>query len=203
MKAGIEITSEAQHIINHKRQSARLETLRYPNFVLFSGLLPDTKDIRYLDESFEKYSEAIFNKGNTKRRSTPLEKESYTITKLIHFLITRSVYDPKFCIETEFVGIRSLHGCTEQPLHVDVNDQEACFRAKNYPCIPRSVIWCFDDSTKLNIRPPCDADVTHTIVMKKGDVLVFDGDLVHAGCAYDTVNTRVHFHIDSRDMTRP
>ena len=120
------------------------------------------------DGSF-KHSEAIFNKRNTKRRSTPLEENSHTVQKLIQFLRKQNAYNPESCKETEFVGIRSLPGCTEQPLHIDVNDQEACFRAKNFPCLPRSVIWCFNNDTKLNIRPPCDADLIHTIVMKTGD----------------------------------
>ena len=33
--------------------------------------------------------------------------------------------------------------------------------------------------------------------MRTGDVLVFDGDLVHAGSAYDEQNDRLHCYVNT------
>ena len=37
----------------------------------------------------------------------------------------------------------------------------------------------------------------HQESLRAGDLLVFDGDCVHAGSAYTTTNTRVHCYLDS------
>ena len=41
-----------------------------------------------------------------------------------------------------------------------------------------------------------------TIHMKRGDVLIFRGDVCHYGMGYDHVNFRVHFYIDSPVIPR-
>ena len=40
------------------------------------------------------------------------------------------------------------------------------------------------------------------VVMFAGDVLVFDGDVVHAGAQYSVGSTRVHVYLDVPELTR-
>ena len=40
------------------------------------------------------------------------------------------------------------------------------------------------------------------ICLEPGDVLVFDGDVVHAGAAYRAPNTRVHVYLDVPSVKR-
>ena len=38
--------------------------------------------------------------------------------------------------------------------------------------------------------------------MKKGDILIFDGDEIHAGSAYTRDNTRIHLYLDTTEVKR-
>jgi hypothetical protein len=39
--------------------------------------------------------------------------------------------------------------------------------------------------------------------LQAGDVLLFRGDLVHAGSAYNAANVRLHCYLDAADVSRP
>lgn len=41
------------------------------------------------------------------------------------------------------------------------------------------------------------------IILNKGDILYFRGDLVHAGAAYAEDNYRIHCYLDSDKVPRP
>ena len=43
----------------------------------------------------------------------------------------------------------------------------------------------------------------HVVVLYAGDVLVFDGDVEHAGAHFHMPNTRVHVYLDVADVQRP
>ena len=74
-------------------------------------------------------------------------------------------------------------GCRQQQFH---------FGERSYVAIEsqtgRSV--CVTDNTRFELRHK-------TLLLNAGDVLCFDGDLEHAGAAYDKLNTRVHVYLDS------
>ena len=82
--------------------------------------------------------------------------------------------------------------------------------------MPLSVIVCLMDETTLNVWPksiglstraddtladhePIKCKVVH---LKKGDILAFRGDLVHAGSGYDKDNWRMHAFLDSEMVER-
>ena len=90
------------------------------------------------------------------------------------------------------VAVHSFPGCKRQQWHRDY-DERACAAAK---VKPRGVLVALEDSTKLS-TPSGD------IPMSTGDVLIFDGDFVHAGAAYDMENTRVHMYLDSASVPLP
>ena len=60
---------------------------------------------------------------------------------------------------------------------------------------PMGVIFALEDYTYFNTK-------SRRIVLKKGQVLIFDGDMVHAGSAYEKENTRIHLYLDSEEVPR-
>jgi hypothetical protein len=91
------------------------------------------------------------------------------------------------------VVLHSYKGCKKQKWHTDY-DVEDC---KNIRKKPKSVIIAIENRTVLDVLN------TEQIVLQRGDMIVFDGDLVHAGSAYITKdNTRIHMYLDSVDVER-
>ena len=58
--------------------------------------------------------------------------------------------------------------------------------------MPLSVIWALEDGTTIIID-----DKRYRI--PKGQILVFRGDVCHAGDAYNVMNTRIHAYLDLLD----
>jgi len=75
--------------------------------------------------------------------------------------------------------------CQRQQWHFDY-DPDAVRAAKTKPL---GVLVALEDGTRFETRAK-----THTL--SRGDVLVFRGDLMHAGAAYDRENTRMHLYLD-------
>ena len=66
---------------------------------------------------------------------------------------------------------------------------------------PASVILALEDGARLWVRDE-DGRTEREIVLRAGDVLVFDGDVAHAGAAYLSANTRVHVYLDVPSVVR-
>ena len=63
------------------------------------------------------------------------------------------------------------------------------------------IVWhgairCFDR--------PADGRVFHpkVLMLQPGDMLIFRGDLVHAGAAFDEFNVRIHAYLDVKGVLR-
>ena len=89
------------------------------------------------------------------------------------------------------VAMHSYPGCQRQPMHTDF-DADDC---KSATTKPLGVLVALQDETRLDTP-------RGGIAMSQGDVLVFYGDVVHAGAAYAQDNTRVHLYFDSPDVPR-
>jgi len=84
------------------------------------------------------------------------------------------------------VGMHSLVGCAAQPLHTDYDGDQVRRAALK----PLGVLLALQDGTKLALQGG------HELRLRAGDLLIFDGDLVHAGAAYpDAANTRLHLYV--------
>ena len=67
---------------------------------------------------------------------------------------------------------------------------------------PRGVLWALRDGTRLMLAGA--EGVAIEVTLSAGEVLIFDGDLVHAGAAYPhEQNTRVHMYLYARGGARP
>ena len=103
----------------------------------------------------------------------------------------------------EMNALQSLPGCRQQRLHWDFNP-DLCEGLRSRK--PASVILAMQHGARLMVRNE-SANATVPIALSPGDVLVFEGDVAHAGAAYCVRNTRVHVYLDvpgvprERDLT--
>lgn len=98
---------------------------------------------------------------------------------------------------SEFNALFSLPGCKQQKLHWDYNP-DLCEGIRRKPC---SVILALEDGARLIVRDEVKGSRV-PVVLSVGDVLVFDGDVAHAGAAYCAQNTRVHVYLDVPGVPR-
>ena len=101
----------------------------------------------------------------------------------------------------EFNLLHSLPGCKQQKLHWDypldqVEGLEDAGRKK-----PVSVILGMEHGARLVVR---DEELGRCVVVRlaPGDVLVFDGDVAHAGASYCECNLRLHTYLDVPEVVR-
>lgn len=130
----------------------------------------------------------IFNPDD-KRVQASIQPDDPVYCKLMAFfhihglLIGRAIGDA--------VAITSHAGCRRQQFHFDYdNSCVAIARVK-----PLGVLCALQNDTRLELPHK-------TLFLNAGDVLCFDGDLKHAGAAYDKLNTRVHMYLDSPEVRR-
>lgn len=130
---------------------------------------------------------AIFN-PNAKRIQKIIKSDAIT-KKVVDFLTSKGILNGR---KVGTIAIlHSKSGCRRQQWHTDY-DPDLCKMAK---VKPMGVIFAFENSTYFNTR-------NRKIVLKKGQVLIFDGDMVHAGSAYEKENTRMHLYLDSDEVPR-
>lgn len=89
------------------------------------------------------------------------------------------------------VVLHSSPGCRQQQWHTDY-DPALLRRCRRKPL---GAVLALQDGTAFMVR--ADDGRQRRLQLSRGDVLVFDGDLVHAGAAYAKHNTRVHMYVDS------
>lgn len=111
---------------------------------------------------------------------------------------------------TDWVVLQSKSGCTKQLPHCDYiqNDEFLNCDNDNVPC---SVIVALMDNTTINVfSNSIKLDTINKnvklkeekLILSKGDIFIFRGDLVHAGSAYNDNNIRLHAYLDSNIVHR-
>jgi hypothetical protein len=93
----------------------------------------------------------------------------------------------------------SMPGCKRQKLHWDYDPGlVAPLGKKQKPC---SAILALQSGTRLLVR---DEELGEDVAvpLAPGDILVFDGDVAHAGEWYASRNTRVHVYLDVDGVPR-
>ena len=97
------------------------------------------------------------------------------------------------------VAIHSEHGCQQQPWHADYSPTKC--EGMRYK--PQGVLLALQPHTHFLIAAEAGGGV-EDVELSPGDVLIFDGDIVHAGAAYkDAPNTRIHVYLNVPDVARP
>lgn len=116
---------------------------------------------------------------------------------------------------TDFVILESRPGCQIQAAHTDYVPDDA-LRATPDDTMPLLAVIALQPATTLEVWPASHRLVRrtrltrvtpkiarHTVTLDAGDVIVFRGDLVHAGSAYKARNIRLHAYIDHPTVLRP
>jgi hypothetical protein len=91
-------------------------------------------------------------------------------------------------------AIRALKGCPEQFHHCD-RATENSLREQDLSCVPLSIVWDIQGGTELLVGQ-------QRVRLLPGEMLIFRGDLCHAGASYDTMHTRLHAYLDPVGYTR-
>lgn len=131
----------------------------------------------------------VFN-PDEKRRQVPLRMRDAIVARV------QTVLQSKGMLKTRQlrapVALLSLPGCLQQAWHTDYDTntmmQRACDR-------PMGVLLALQDGTKFEMP-------ARTVNLGAGDLLVFDGGVVHAGAAYIHENVRMHMYLDCRGERR-
>jgi hypothetical protein len=167
----------------------------------------------------------IFNNkkrgGDKKRLQMPLTETNGPLFAGIlykHIMEFAERNFPKL-IPSNMVILTSKPGCSEQLPHCDYEPTYEFAKASDAE-IPLGCLIAIEDNTKLVIWPysiklscmplhlsdewiKVNGPIAKTeVILQRGDVLVFRGDLIHAGAAYQTNNTRIHVFLDSPVVER-
>ena len=90
------------------------------------------------------------------------------------------------------VALHSSAGCAQQAFHTDYEPKRVAAAAGAKPL---GVLAALEAGTRF-VTPE------RTYELAPGDIVVFDGDAVHAGAAYASPNTRLHLYVDSPAVHR-
>lgn len=116
---------------------------------------------------------------------------------------------------TDCVILESLPGCQMQAAHVDYVPNPALLDTTD-ETVPLLAVAALQGDTTLDVWPESHrllrrARLTRhtphvkreTVHLAAGDVIVFRGDLIHAGSAYERHNLRIHVYMDHPSVPRP
>lgn len=103
------------------------------------------------------------------------------------------------------VVLESLPGCQQQAWHTDFDT--TFLNLVDVKDLPLGIIVALEDNTKFMVQQRWTPTTTvaskgTTVLLQKGQVLLFLGDLIHAGAAYSKRNIRLHAFIDSIKVPR-
>lgn len=156
--------------------------------VLRNALTVSDRDLARL-KGVAKRGRAVFNPDKKRvqsalRSTDPIVRQLRTILTGLKLLDVRRMTSP--------VVLHSNPECKQQQWHYDYDPTEV--RAASVK--PLGVLVALQDGTRFETRGK-----THRL--SRGDVLLFRGDLLHAGAAYESENTRVHTYLDVPGVKRP
>ena len=124
----------------------------------------------------------IFN-PNKRRYQREIEHSEGVVQRVLELLGEEGMLEGRTV--GPVVSLHSLAGCEQQQFHTDY-DKHLVRKAEAKPL---GVLVALEDETSLVLQD-------RVVLLGAGDVLVFDGDLVHAGAAYEHGNTRLHLYLD-------
>ena len=96
--------------------------------------------------------------------------------------------------------IKSLEGCKEQKMHWDFDPAHIAARPPGSRK-PASAFLALEPGTRLRVRD-ADLGTDVQVIVPPGSMLIFEGDVLHAGMWYISSNLRVHVYLDVRGVKR-
>lgn len=188
------------------KRSAALHTDGYIHVQHAIDIPADIRDA--VIRQANKKSRAIFNSRNDrKRKQTNLVTSSMYMRKFVESVNAYVMqHISSKLVVSPWVILKSLAGCHEQPAHCDY--QRATLNVSDEH-MPLAALLAIEPGTMLSVWPKSitGGDMPERIErvvlnMDVGDMVVFRGDLVHAGSGYDAENHRLHAYLDSEYVSR-
>ncbi len=175
------------------------EKLHASGFVVFRKAFE--VDNSTLTEVYETRFNAIFNgvaengelTYDGKRLQGTGEWRQKIKRQLNRFLWDRAILSEERMI-AELYALRSLPDCGRQPRHTD-SAPEKSFKDREPEDVPLALLYALENETRLKVWP-FNGEFC-VINLKKGDMVVFRGDMAHCGFEYKETNTRIHAYIDT------
>lgn len=176
------------------------------------------------DETFDllghliESAEPIFNdnpsakRNDNKRRQVDLKPKLFRTNPWFKILKQKilDLGSPEHVV-TDTVLLSSLSGCKAQAAHTDYVPDEA-LKATTDDTVPMLFLLALEDNTYLNVWPTSHHHIQKdlspspiqrkTLVLNKGDAVLFRADLVHGGAAYTKSNIRLHAYLDHPSVIR-
>lgn len=156
-------------------------------------------------------AEPIFNdnpaehRNDSRRRQMTLRERSVSGTQVAQQRRRLEAMFPQHTAR-DWVLLESLPGCRQQAAHTDYIPTPELRSAPDAE-VPLLFLLALEDDTRLEVWPrthrPRRYPVFQTTVrLNAGDAVLFRGDLVHAGSAYEHHNLRIHAYLDHPAVPR-
>lgn len=154
-----------------------------PIHVVRNAVALSREDTASAQRLARRHGENIFNPDKKRkqfklRNDNPIVKYVSNVLRRRGFLYGRTTGDS--------VLIHSAPGCKRQQWHTDYKTSSIQHLRKK----PLGVLVALMPGTSFDTP-------TRQYTMDTGDMIVFDGDEVHAGAAYSEENTRFHMYVES------
>lgn len=183
--------------------------------ILREKVTPSTSQVRQIRSEISQQLKAakdkqqlqeVFN-PNPHRFQLPLASDHPLVLQLMTALAEDGALHA--CKMGKAVALYSSAGCEQQPWHVDFDpmckkrkgEERVCIRDLRDSQKPKGVFWAIEEGSRLMVAGPDGESVE--VHLERGDVLIFDGDLVHAGAAYEKSNVRVHVYLYACGAPKP
>jgi hypothetical protein len=199
------------NMLTRKRARDRSD-LHKNGFVIHKNVIVIPRDISTFTNLADKTSKMIFNHNNNqkndrrrKQASVPSNLQKRGLIKEANAYLHKQY--PRLSPDSPVI-LKSTPGCQEQAAHCDYQPTKEMILCDddNVPC--GCIVPLMEDAT-ICIWPSCinyegkEKKIEKEIVsLEAGDILVFRGDLVHAGSSYTKTNYRIHIFLDSEKVTR-
>jgi ectoine hydroxylase-related dioxygenase (phytanoyl-CoA dioxygenase family) len=187
--------------------------LHIDGYMILRKWTPITPALLDLANNKSAEAEAIFNdnpahrRNDAKRRQVDLSAR-HPVIQPIRAALQKA--NPAHTIHN-FVLLVSRPGCRRQAAHTDYVPTPELLRASNSE-MPLLFLLALEDNTTLEVWPQSHlimhghrggpAIQRQTVHLSAGDAILFRGDLVHAGSAYERQNMRIHAYLDSPAVPR-
>lgn len=160
--------------------------------------------------------EALFNNADVSDESNDGRRHQYSMEHFIgnkevaafHESVLAGLDGTEHLFPRDMVLLTSDAGCLPQRAHTDYVREAAHLRGNDE--MPLGCIVALEDNTMFDVWPgaircyddPGKVFEHKRIMLNAGDVLLFRGDLVHAGAPFERFNMRLHLYLDHANVER-
>lgn len=135
-----------------------------------------------------------------RQQSKATEKWCRGLTRQLKYVLTKNdIFEKNIHKLSTLIALKSVKGCEKQTEHCD-SAPLGYFQGKTH--FPMACVIALQNETKMYIRS-LSTNNEKCLLLQKGDLLLFRGDVKHCGADYDKLNIRLHAYIDILEYKRP